>query len=112
MELVGSLPVPNVQSLAAASNGDHVPPRYIRPEASADPVSFNCGDAIPAIDFSRLIDPNLCLTESQLLAQACEEWGFFQVIFNFSILFCSILLLIGNFKRLIMLSLNNKKKFY
>lgn len=82
MEVVGSLPVPNVQALAAASNGrDHVPPRYIRPDTSVDPVSSDsAGDAIPVIDFSRLIDPHLSFMESQLLARACEEWGFFQVV--------------------------------
>ncbi|KAJ4777723.1 2-oxoglutarate (2OG) and Fe(II)-dependent oxygenase superfamily protein [Rhynchospora pubera] len=80
MELVGSLPVPNVQALSASSNGRHVPPRYVRPDVSADPVSSNGGDAIPVIYFSRLMDPQFSLTESQLLAQACEEWGFFQLI--------------------------------
>ncbi|KAG1354441.1 putative S-norcoclaurine synthase 1 [Cocos nucifera] len=81
MESVGSLPVANVQALAAASDGlNEVPPRYLRPEAEADPVA-RVGDSleVPVIDMSRLLQPELSRDESAKLNLACEQWGFFQV---------------------------------
>lgn len=80
MELtMGSLPVANVQALAAASRD--VPKRYIRPEAGAHPVVADCGVDIPVIDFSRFLDPNSSRDESSKLHLACQNWGFFQVTY-------------------------------
>ncbi|XP_010919592.2 S-norcoclaurine synthase 1 [Elaeis guineensis] len=82
MESVGSLPVAKVQALAAASNGlNEVPPRYLRPEAEADPVARD-GDSleIPVIDMSRLLQSESSRDESTKLNLACEQWGFFQLI--------------------------------
>lgn len=77
-----SLPVPSVQAMVAATGGAHVPPRYLRPEVTADAVV--AGAAIPIIDFERLLHPDLpeacgCGDESARLHAACQEWGFFQV---------------------------------
>ncbi|RWW25454.1 hypothetical protein GW17_00010205 [Ensete ventricosum] len=76
---MGSLPVANVQALAAVSRD--VPERYIRPEAGAHPVVADCGVDIPVIDFSRFLDPNSSRDESSKLHLACQNWGFFQVAY-------------------------------
>ncbi|URD82334.1 2OG-Fe(II) oxygenase superfamily [Musa troglodytarum] len=75
---MGSLPVANVQALAAASRD--VPERYIRPEAGAHPGFADCGVDIPVIDFSRFLDPDSSRDESSKLHLACQNWGFFQLI--------------------------------
>ncbi|XP_008802804.2 S-norcoclaurine synthase 1-like [Phoenix dactylifera] len=82
MESVGSLPVANVQALAAASSGlSEVPPRYLRPEAESDPVTGDGGSLeIPVIDMNRLLQPQSSRDESAKLNLACEQWGFFQLI--------------------------------
>lgn len=80
MESVGSLPVANVQALAAASGQNEVPPRYLRPEAQADPVAHDGNSLeIPVIDMSRLLQTRSSRDESTKLNLACEHWGFFQV---------------------------------
>lgn len=79
---MGSLPVPNVQSLAAASHAaDNVPHRYIRPDLDAHPLAASDSAVdIPIIDFGRLRDPKSHLHESSNLHLACQNWGFFQLI--------------------------------
>ncbi|CAN6172588.1 unnamed protein product [Urochloa humidicola] len=78
-----SLPVPSVQAMVAATGGAaRVPPRYLRPEVAADAVAGD-GDgeaAIPAIDFQRLLHPETSRGESARLHEACQEYGFFQLI--------------------------------
>lgn len=78
--LGGSLPVPNVQDLAARP--DHLTPtllrRYLRPHHLSLPADDHHAMAmIPVVDFARLIDHH---EEAAKLRHACEEWGFFQVI--------------------------------
>ncbi|CAL5051142.1 unnamed protein product [Urochloa decumbens] len=78
-----SLPVPSVQAMVAATGGvaARVPPRYLRPEVAADAVAAGDGEAaMPAIDFQRLLHPETSRDESTRLHEACQEWGFFQLI--------------------------------
>ncbi|TVU48702.1 hypothetical protein EJB05_08347 [Eragrostis curvula] len=76
-----SLPVPSVQAMVAATGGADVPPRYLRPEAAAEDVVAADGEAeIPVIDLQRLLDSGDEEEESARLHQACQEWGFFQLI--------------------------------
>uniref|UniRef100_A0A0A9FF03 Fe2OG dioxygenase domain-containing protein n=1 Tax=Arundo donax TaxID=35708 RepID=A0A0A9FF03_ARUDO len=76
-----SLPVPSVQEMVAATDGADVPPRYLRPEETADPIVAGDIDAeIPVIDFQRLLDPDASHEESARLHGACQDWGFFQLI--------------------------------
>jgi hypothetical protein len=78
---IGSLPVPNVQELAKTCNGpdEHIPERYIRPEASSEEVISNYhGEAIPIIDLNKLLSPQSS-EECVKLRSACQYWGFFQV---------------------------------
>ncbi|KAH7687633.1 (S)-norcoclaurine synthase protein [Dioscorea alata] len=80
---IGSLPVDSVQALAATlATSDHIPTRYIRPEAESEPVIIPCEaeDDIPVIDFHKLFDPELSEAESSKLHLACQNWGFFQLI--------------------------------
>lgn len=77
---VGSLPVPNVQALAADLNGSgDIPHRYVRPEAG-DPVVSDGDSEIPIIDMMKLLDPDSFAQESGKLHLACQHWGFFQLI--------------------------------
>ncbi|KAM0935579.1 putative (S)-norcoclaurine synthase [Dioscorea sansibarensis] len=81
--LIGSLPVDNVQALAASlTSSDHIPTRYIRPEAESEPVIIpgDAEDEIPVIDFHKLLAPELTDAESSKLHLACQDWGFFQLI--------------------------------
>ncbi|ONK56380.1 uncharacterized protein A4U43_C10F7870 [Asparagus officinalis] len=78
---IGSLPVPNVQSLSEEFHGsESIPLRYLRAEAELDPVVSDDDWEIPIVDFSRLIDPELSAQESARLHLACRDWGFFQLI--------------------------------
>ncbi|RWV89411.1 hypothetical protein GW17_00048439 [Ensete ventricosum] len=78
--LGSSIDVPSVQSLAASiANPAHVPPRYVRPEAKADPVASDGESELPVIDFSRLLHHRFSREESTKLHHACADWGFFQV---------------------------------
>lgn len=81
-QLGGSLPVENVQALASSEDLIVVPRRYIRSDVVAD---FLCtdDDEIPVIDFGRLLDVSSFEAEATTLKLACEEWGFFQVSFDF-----------------------------
>ncbi|KAH7687632.1 (S)-norcoclaurine synthase protein [Dioscorea alata] len=82
--LIGTLPVDNVQALASTlSDSDHIPTRYIRPEAGSEPIIIpgdTEDDVIPVIDFHKLLDPELSDAESSKLDLACQNWGFFQLI--------------------------------
>ncbi|URD77789.1 S-norcoclaurine synthase 1 [Musa troglodytarum] len=76
-----SIDVPNVQALAASiANPADVPPRYVRPEAEADPVVSDGDSELPVIDFSRLLHRGFSREESAKLHHACADWGFFQLI--------------------------------
>ncbi|XP_058104212.1 S-norcoclaurine synthase 1-like [Magnolia sinica] len=75
----GSLPVRNVQDLAAKIS-DEIPQRYIRPEIQVDSVSYDERLEIPVVDLSRLFDQQFSQLEMAKLHQACQEWGFFQLI--------------------------------
>ncbi|XP_064945241.1 S-norcoclaurine synthase 1-like isoform X1 [Musa acuminata AAA Group] len=76
-----SIDVPNVQALAASiANPADVPPRYVRPEAKADPVVSDGDSELPVIDFSRLLHRRFSREESAKLHHACADWGFFQLI--------------------------------
>ncbi|KAF0912011.1 hypothetical protein E2562_012817 [Oryza meyeriana var. granulata] len=73
---MGSLPVPSVQAMVAATGSAHVPPRYLRP---TDEAVAAAGEAeIPVIDFRRLQLGDG--EESACLHMACQDWGFFQLI--------------------------------
>ncbi|KAG8061849.1 hypothetical protein GUJ93_ZPchr0003g17469 [Zizania palustris] len=81
--LGGSLPVPNVQALAA----DVTPTllrRYLRPQPSTGgvfPTATDVEAGLPVIDLGRLLDPGLAgQEEAAKLRLACEDWGFFQVV--------------------------------
>ncbi|KAJ8625964.1 hypothetical protein MRB53_019271 [Persea americana] len=78
MELGGSLPVENVQDLAA-KNLNEIPDRYVRPEISVDLI-IDDDQEIPVIDLARLVDHQSSNDEIAKLHWACEEWGFFQLI--------------------------------
>ncbi|KAH7687624.1 (S)-norcoclaurine synthase protein [Dioscorea alata] len=84
-KLIGSLPVEveSVQALAASlTTSDHIPTRYIRPEAESEPVIILGADEddIPVIDVRKLLDPELSDAESSKLHLACQNWGFFKLI--------------------------------
>ncbi|XP_071724097.1 S-norcoclaurine synthase 1-like [Rutidosis leptorrhynchoides] len=78
-DIGGSLPVENVQALAANKLLDNVPLRYIRPEYEHDQVvDDDSNHQIPVINLSKLVDDH----EDELakLHSACKHWGFFQLI--------------------------------
>ncbi|KAL6638640.1 hypothetical protein ACP70R_023751 [Stipagrostis hirtigluma subsp. patula] len=85
--LGGSLPVPNVQDLAARP-GDLSPSvlgRYLRDADAPAVLSATIGgddddDSVPVLDFARLLDPEHADEEAARLRAACEDWGFFQVV--------------------------------
>lgn len=77
--LGGSLPVDNVQALAASENLREIPQRYIRPEVTSDVDSADADD-IPIVDLGRLLDLVYSADEAAKLKMACEEWGFFQLV--------------------------------
>ncbi|CAL9208102.1 unnamed protein product [Musa hybrid cultivar] len=81
-QLLGtSIDAPNVQALAASiANPADVPPRYVRPEAKADPIVSDGDSELPVIDFSRLLHRRFSREESAKLHHACADWGFFQLI--------------------------------
>ncbi|TVU46999.1 hypothetical protein EJB05_06573, partial [Eragrostis curvula] len=85
---IGSLPVANVQELAAAFNrsDNQVPERYLVKEASTDGelVGVVSGEdsslEIPVIDLAKLLDPRSSEAEFAKLGSGCHDWGFFQLI--------------------------------
>ena len=82
MNTGGSLPVPNVQAISDASkNCTEIPEKYVRPEMNeslAQNGAAGPGD-FPIIDLSRLCQDSE--EEIAKLGAACEDWGFFMVIF-------------------------------
>ncbi|ONK72253.1 uncharacterized protein A4U43_C04F17430 [Asparagus officinalis] len=78
-QLGGSLPVENVQALAASKGLTEVPQRYIRSDVASD-LHGTAHDEIPIIDLGRLLDLASFEVEATKLNLACEEWGFFQLI--------------------------------
>ena len=80
--LGGSLPVPNVQELAARPADELTPPvlhRYIRDDVDAD-ANSEAAASVPVVDLARLLDPSHGDEEASKLKAACEDWGFFQVL--------------------------------
>ncbi|EES08209.1 S-norcoclaurine synthase 1 [Sorghum bicolor] len=82
--LGGSLPVPNVQDLAARPADELTPPvlhRYIRDDADVDAdANGDAAASVPVVDLARLLDPSHGEQEAAKLKAACEDWGFFQVV--------------------------------
>ncbi|KAI4312917.1 hypothetical protein MLD38_037705 [Melastoma candidum] len=81
LQLSGSLPVPNVQALAAECLSD-IPPRYLRhPDELGQLWPSTVAPEIPVIDMSKLGDRSSRKeTEMERLHSACRDWGFFQLI--------------------------------
>ncbi|KAF9625886.1 hypothetical protein IFM89_027663 [Coptis chinensis] len=75
----GSLPVENVQALAAKELKD-IPDHYVRPELDSDVISIDESLEIPVIDLSRLLDQQFACEELAKLHAACQDWGFFHLI--------------------------------
>ncbi|XP_020261314.1 S-norcoclaurine synthase 1-like, partial [Asparagus officinalis] len=75
-----SLPVENVQALAASSKDPtEIPQRYMRSDVEAG-FHGTIVDEIPVINLGRLQDLESSEAEAAMLKFACEEWGFFQLI--------------------------------
>uniref|UniRef100_A0A453AG06 Fe2OG dioxygenase domain-containing protein n=2 Tax=Aegilops tauschii subsp. strangulata TaxID=200361 RepID=A0A453AG06_AEGTS len=78
-----TLPVRNVQALAAVAAGEltgDAIERYIQPDIDADAVIPAHSDEVPVIDLGRLTDAESVEAETAKLRFACEEWGFFQLV--------------------------------
>lgn len=76
-------PIQRVQ-IIAESGINAVPPRYIKPETDRpdiDPCKASCSSDvnIPVIDLSGVKGDGRERTMQQI-AEACKEWGFFQVV--------------------------------
>ncbi|KAL6897366.1 hypothetical protein ACP4OV_007062 [Aristida adscensionis] len=83
-DIASSLPVRNVQALAAACAEELTAEtlgRYVRSDIKSDEVviSEQSGE-VPVIDLGRLCNPDSVEEEADRLKFACEEWGFFQLI--------------------------------
>ncbi|CAM0943413.1 unnamed protein product [Alopecurus aequalis] len=87
--LGSSLPVPNVQDLAARPEDLALTPtllhRYLRPESNTADLLLgatadDAQEHIPIVDLGRLLDPDSLAEEAARLRSACEDWGFFQVV--------------------------------
>lgn len=83
---VSSLKVPNVQELAKEKPSS-VPSRYVRP----DPTKVTNGlssQEIPVVDLQNLLNTHDTVNqELEKLHFACQEWGFFQVIWTINTIF-------------------------
>uniref|UniRef100_N1QT96 S-norcoclaurine synthase 1 n=1 Tax=Aegilops tauschii TaxID=37682 RepID=N1QT96_AEGTA len=78
-----TLPVRNVQALAAVAAGEltgDAIERYIQPDIDADAVIPTHSDEVPVIDLGKLTGAESMEAETAKLRFACEEWGFFQVV--------------------------------
>uniref|UniRef100_A0A0E0KLQ8 Fe2OG dioxygenase domain-containing protein n=1 Tax=Oryza punctata TaxID=4537 RepID=A0A0E0KLQ8_ORYPU len=77
--LGGSLPVPNVQDLAARPDDLTLTilRRYLRPHQLATGTHHQL---IPVVDLGRLLDHHEHEEEAAKLSHACQDWGFFQVV--------------------------------
>ena len=83
LQLGASLPVANVQALAASKDLTEIPHRYVRSDAdAADNFVYTGDEEIPVVDLRRLLGPATFEDETEKLKFACEEWGFFQVTPN------------------------------
>ncbi|VAH83039.1 unnamed protein product [Triticum turgidum subsp. durum] len=91
--LGGSLPVPNVQDLAARADDLTLTPtllrRYVRPQPNTADLRHDAPageeqEHVPIIDLGRLLGPNGLAggrgEEAARLRSACEDWGFFQLV--------------------------------
>ncbi|MQM18543.1 hypothetical protein Taro_051535 [Colocasia esculenta] len=82
-QLGDSLPVLNVQSLAASCHfASSVPHHYIRPELAAA-AAADVSNQLPVIDMGVLLgdqDTPSARDEAAKLRSACEEWGFFHLV--------------------------------
>jgi isopenicillin N synthase-like dioxygenase len=80
MEFGGSLPVENVQDLAARVN-KNVPDQYLRGDTEMGEVLSSESLQIPVVDMSKLNgNQSDHDTELEKLHLACKDWGFFQLI--------------------------------
>ncbi|CAM0907862.1 unnamed protein product [Alopecurus aequalis] len=75
-----TLPVRNVQALAADEPTADAIERYIQPDIDAHHVLAERSDDVPLIDLGKLQNAETVEVEAARLKFACEEWGFFQVI--------------------------------
>ena len=75
-----TLPVRNVQALAADEPTADTIERYIQPDINAHVVLAEHSDDVPVIDLGKLLSPESAEAETAKLKFACEQWGFFQVI--------------------------------
>ncbi|XP_037426965.1 protein SRG1-like [Triticum dicoccoides] len=110
---MGSLPVPSVQALVAATGGDDVPPRYLRPDAAAEAVTGDGDGAaqIPIIDHRRLLlELDHGGEESARLHRACQDWGFFQLV-NHSVPDDVVESMKANIQQFFQLPAETKKRF-
>jgi hypothetical protein len=79
-KLATTLPVRNVQALAADELAADAIERYIQPDIDAHAVLAEHSDDVPVIDLGKLLSPKSVQAETEKLRFACEEWGFFQVL--------------------------------
>jgi len=81
MSLLGTtLPVGNVQALAADEVTADLIERYIQPDIDTHAVLAEHSDDVPVIDLGKLLSPESAEAETAKLKFACAEWGFFQVV--------------------------------
>ncbi|XP_062186658.1 2-oxoglutarate-dependent dioxygenase 11-like [Phragmites australis] len=80
--LAPSLPVRNVQALAACAEELTAATleRYIRLDIHNDEVLDEQSGEVPVIDLARLLHPDSVEEEAARLRLACEDWGFFQLV--------------------------------
>lgn len=78
--LGSSLKVPIVQDLARDAL-DTVPPRYVHPDLDSIIVSDQSSSSqVPVVDMKMLLAGDSVDAELDKLHNACQEWGFFQVL--------------------------------
>ncbi|KAK3139650.1 hypothetical protein QOZ80_5AG0387030 [Eleusine coracana subsp. coracana] len=83
MQLATTIPVRNVQALAASAPGELTAEalnQYIRPDMDHDSVLPEDSAEVPVVDLSRLLSNESVKEEASKLKFACEEWGFVQVV--------------------------------
>ncbi|PIN04395.1 Iron/ascorbate family oxidoreductase [Handroanthus impetiginosus] len=79
-EFGSSLKVPNVQEMAKGKLSS-VPARYVRHDPDHPTLSDTSSlPEIPVIDMEKLLDSATMESELQRMHNACQEWGFFQLI--------------------------------